>query len=193
MSEESLPMKRKLLTEEEYFDQVSEIVQHNYFPNLKKYRSLNKYLEALESDNTKQAAKVASEFAKPKKKVPTLKEFYSQYTSEDNASFERLQERNMSKLVFYPKQLTYEAPPPVEGINRANTSTSLNLNDVPRTGFFVIFMQINRLPRSESIARNVSESIKYKKRISYFKAPSKASSIFSKSPSQSYASSHLNK
>ncbi|CAG9326371.1 DGCR14 [Blepharisma stoltei] len=122
MSDSFIPPKKRpkkeVLEEDEYLSSISSIIERDYFPDKKKLLALKRLLDAEElgdplliqiareelqrtEDNNSVLATpdthVTSKFSQSKADQ-TLDEFLAKYSSEDNVSFEEIQEKHREKL-----------------------------------------------------------------------------------------------
>ena len=146
MSELPKKRSRQVLPEDKYAAGLRRVVERNYFPTLSKHRLLKKYLEAQETQDPKAEAAAAEALdASEPTPGPTLSQFMQQYKSEDNQSYEAIQEKHrallqkkhkqserLSELVFIPPALPAPPRPPHAGIDWANLTTQQ-----ATSGFFV--------------------------------------------------------
>jgi hypothetical protein len=81
-----------VLKEEDYLDQLSQIIESDYFPDKKKLYLMSTLVEAQDSGNTA-IVKAAESLldSVPSPLSMSLDEFLSKHTSEDNVSFSSLQ------------------------------------------------------------------------------------------------------
>ena len=90
----------KVLKEEEYVNNISDIIEKKYFPDKKKMCLMNNLLEAQESDN--QAVLKATEEMLKKagsETLGSLDDFLCKNTSEDNVSFSKIQKKSSEKFM----------------------------------------------------------------------------------------------
>jgi protein DGCR14 len=94
----------------QYIDGISKIVKRDFFPDLDKLKKQNEFLDALNGNNVTEAHKIKFELSKmtqmevsvvasdhkPSSSMNTdmsLDSFQQKYTSEDNASFQQIVEK----------------------------------------------------------------------------------------------------
>ena len=88
-----------ILKEEEYIDQMSQIIESDYFPDKKKLYLLSTLLDAQDSGNTAIVKAAESMLDSLNSSAHMgLDSFLSKNTSEDNISFSQLQEENTKKF-----------------------------------------------------------------------------------------------
>ncbi|KAI8895725.1 nuclear protein Es2-domain-containing protein [Globomyces pollinis-pini] len=100
---------QEALEEDDYIDGISTIIQRDFFPDVKKLKLYNDYLEAKEKMDTGRIFQLRAELdnivkgnqtSTPKTENPnlntdlTLDKFQTKYTSEDNASFQEILNKN---------------------------------------------------------------------------------------------------
>lgn len=91
------PTARKMLvlSEEAYLGGMSRIIQRDYFPDLARLQAEEAYLDAVEREDlvgVNAACQRLQELKEDQGDGPSLEEYRAVVTSEDNASFEQLQE-----------------------------------------------------------------------------------------------------
>lgn len=96
-------VKKVILDEDSFVDQLDKIIERDFFPDLKKLKVANQFVSKIPIDAT---PSTSNEDKKDELKIDeniTLGQFLSKYTSEDNASFiEVIRETNKRHQQQYP-------------------------------------------------------------------------------------------
>ena len=158
-----IPRRRKreqVLEEDEYLNKLYQIIERDYFPDKKKLKALNDLLEAEDTHDERLIAKMrrrliqvnagesgastpdtlaGSELQEENRE--TLDKFLRKFTTEDNKSFEKIQEENKQRLrlkywwAFQDSKqnkqtLSIEGPKPLLAIEQGSNT---QLNNCPYT------------------------------------------------------------
>lgn len=97
--------KTRVLDEDEFVKSLSAIIQRDFFPDLPKLRSHVAFMDALEAGDESRMKEIAVEYLRSQEseaesstiKAPSVDAFLAKYTSEDNASFEEIIEKQNEK------------------------------------------------------------------------------------------------